>query len=204
MKYTLFIVSLILAACAGTSPDINPMKYPELLIQYPLPELPASVKLPPSFLDLEIFVQENGSVERVRLLTGSGSASWDSLAIQTIRQWRFLPARVDDHAISKWIRLRASIRYSEPLMMPLSGIFCRESSTSDTVYGLLESGAAFDELAKQYSSDPSASVGGMIGTVNIYTYPENVRRELENLDRNKYTHPIRYGNHYVIFKRLQE
>ena len=55
-----------------------------------------------------------------------------------------------------------------------------------------------------YSVDPSREMGGMLGKVNINVFPENIRRPLSKLDMNDYTKPIKYGDLYAIFKRLEK
>jgi hypothetical protein len=47
-------------------------------------------------------------------------------------------------------------------------------------------------------------MGGMLGEVNINVFPENIRRPLSKLVMNDYTKPIKYGDLYAIFKRLDK
>jgi parvulin-like peptidyl-prolyl isomerase len=47
-------------------------------------------------------------------------------------------------------------------------------------------------------------MNGILGEVNINLYPENIRKPLGKLNVNGYTEPIKYGDLYAIFKRLEK
>ena len=55
----------------------------------------------------------------------------------------------------------------------------------------------------KYSVDPSREMGGILGKVNINVFPENIRKPLSKLVTDEYTKPIKYGDLYAIFKRLE-
>jgi parvulin-like peptidyl-prolyl isomerase len=83
-------------------------------------------------------------------------------------------------------------------------ILCTTAEEADTVYKALEQGRDFSELAMKYSVDPSREMNGILGEVNINMYPEDIRWTLQKLDVNEYTQPIKYGDLYAIFKRLNK
>jgi protein TonB len=177
---------------------------PLLLFQSPLPALPASVEKLPSEISLAVFVLENGTVEQVRFSKSSGSSEWDSLAVSAIKQWRFSPARVNNKPFSTWFHMRAPLHYASPLLLSLAEILCATKETADSIYEALEQGQEFSTLVNQYSIDTSRENHGIIGEVDVYCYPENVRNTLKGLDIGDYTKPLLYGNHYAIFKRLKK
>jgi TonB family protein len=53
---------------------------------------------------LDVHVGADGTVLEVRLRRSSGSTTLDRSAIDTVRRWRFTPARVDGQAIDAWYR----------------------------------------------------------------------------------------------------
>jgi parvulin-like peptidyl-prolyl isomerase len=88
--------------------------------------------------------------------------------------------------------------------MNLAEILCTTPEESDSVYEAIEHGHDFGELAMRYSVDPSREMKGILGEVNINMYPENIYKSIEDLAINGYTKPIKYGDLYVIFKRLEK
>ena len=198
---------LVLCLCVGcfigcsSTQKTADISAPRLLIHQPLPLLPESINKPPSLLDLSMLIGENGSVIEVQLLSSSGSASWDSLATATMRQWRFVPAREKDKPISTWLRLQASVQYETPHYVSLVEMLCTTQEEADTAYNALEQGRDFGDLVMQYSTAPSRNKKGALGEIDINCYPENIRRILGQLRVDKYTRPIKFGDKYIIFMR---
>jgi len=184
--------------------QISESDAPQLLFQSPLPALPTSIEKLPSEISLAVFVLENGTVEQVRFSKSSGSNEWDSLAVSAIKQWRFSPARLNSKPFSTWYHLRAPLHYASPLLFSLAEILCVTKEIADSIYEALDQGKEFSKLAKQYSIDTSRDNHGIIGEVDVYCYPENIRSTLKGLDIEDYTKPLLYGNHYVIFKRIKK
>ncbi|MBY0269377.1 MAG: energy transducer TonB [Burkholderiales bacterium] len=52
---------------------------------------------------LRVFVDERGLPARVEMRTSSGHDRLDGIALETVRQWKFVPARRGDQAISAWV-----------------------------------------------------------------------------------------------------
>jgi TonB family protein len=177
---------------------------PQLLFQSPLPALPESIQKKPSEINLAVFILENGTVEQVRFSKSSGSHEWDSLAALVIKQWRFSPARIDNKLISTWFHIQARLRYANPLPLSLAEIVCATKDIADSVYEALKQRQDFSELVNRYSIDSTRENHGIIGEVNAYCYPENIRLILTHLEIEDYTKPILYGDQYVIFKRIKK
>jgi TonB family protein len=177
---------------------------PQLLFQYPLPAVPESIKQFSFDLDMVLFILADGTVDKVRLLKGSDDSKWDTLAVESIKRWRFKSARMNNQPISTWYHLKTTVRYASPQLESLAEILCTTAEEADTVYKALEQGRDFSELAMKYSVDPSREMNGILGEVNINMYPEDIRWTLQKLDVNEYTQPIKYGDLYAIFKRLNK
>jgi protein TonB len=52
---------------------------------------------------LRVLVTANGAADAVELRTSSGSARLDQAAIDTVKRWRFVPARQGDQAVAAWV-----------------------------------------------------------------------------------------------------
>ena len=129
-----FIILLCLGCLIGCSTmrQTTDASIPQILIQYPLPIVPESISRTYFGLDIILFVLNDGSVENVRFIKGSGDDSWDSLAIETIKRWRFTPARIDNQPISTWTRLRTTVKYANPQYISLAEILCTTVEEADS------------------------------------------------------------------------
>ena len=52
---------------------------------------------------LRVLVNPQGGADRVELRTSSGSVRLDDAALETVRRWRFVPARQGDQPIAAWV-----------------------------------------------------------------------------------------------------
>ena len=204
MKSVIICLCLLCLIGCSSMKQTSDGSAPQVLIQSQLPQIPESIQKPIFELDVVMFVMEDGTVGKTRMLKGSGDAAWDSLALSSIKQWRFTPARMDNKPVGSWFHMQSSLRYADPQYMKLAEILCTSIEEADSVYKVIEQGQNFNELAMRYSVDPSREMGGMLGELNINVFPENIRKPLSKLDVNDYTKPIKYGDLYAIFKRLEK
>jgi hypothetical protein len=174
---------------------------PQLLIQYPLPNISQSIARPNLRLEMDLLILEDGSVGTVKIINGSGNSIWDSLAAETILKWKYSPAHVDHHNIRIWMRQIAIVEYQDPQYLHLAEILCPTIEEADSIYAALENGKNFDELAALQKTLPDFDKNGDLGNVDIRLYPERIRCTLAFLTRESYTKPLKYGDKYVIFKR---
>jgi TonB family protein len=203
MRNILFLLFILCLAGCSTMKMATDESVPQLLFQYPLPTVPETISRSSFDLDIVLFILTDGTVDKARILKGSGDSEWDLQAIESIKKWRFTSARMNNQPISTWYHLRTTVRYANPKVLLLAEILCAAPEEADTVYKALEQGGDFSELAMKYSVDPSREMKGLLGEININMYPENIREVLGKLDPNEYTKPIKYGDLYAIFKRLK-
>ena len=52
---------------------------------------------------LRVLVGANGEAQRVELKTSSGFERLDAAALETVRQWKFVPARLGGEAVAAWV-----------------------------------------------------------------------------------------------------
>lgn len=196
-------IIIVFIGCIPTQ-QVSEISIPQILVQDPLPALPEAVQNPPSEIAMALYIKEDGSVSRVRFVKGGVNTIWDSLATSTILRWQFVPARMNDKPINTWFYLKAPIRYQIPELFTLAEIVCDEKETIDSIYQELMHGQDFGELAQRRSVAPSREKKGEVGDVNIYCYPQNIRRHISLLGFNQITEPLKYGERYIVFKRLKK
>ncbi|MDT0619173.1 energy transducer TonB [Salinisphaera sp. P385] len=61
---------------------------------------------------LSVLVDENGSVEQVKVLSAEPGGVFDQIAAQGIQQWRFTPAKYKGETVKTWVRQRISFDLS--------------------------------------------------------------------------------------------
>jgi TonB family protein len=200
---TFSLCLLFLFGCASSQKTID-NSVPQLLVKYPLPAIPKRVYNSNFEIEMYLQIAEDGTISQVKLLNGSGSNGWDSLAVIIIKQWRFSPAYRDSKPVASWLHQKVLVKYTDPLYLNLGEILCKTSSEADSVYTALKNGANFIELVMQHSIDISRSKNGELGEVNIYQYPEYISSILEHIQIDEFTKPIEYGYKYMILKRIRK
>jgi hypothetical protein len=184
--------------------QISDRSVPQLLMQSQFPPIPETITQPVIDLDIVMFILEDGTVGKIRMLRGTEDSTWDSLVLSSMRQWRFTPAKMDNKPVGSWFHMKTTVRYANPQYMNLAEILCTTVEKADSVYDAIGQGQNFNELAMRCSVDPSREMSRMLGEVNINLYPESIRKRLSRLMPDEYTKPIQYGDLYAIFKRLKK
>lgn len=204
MKNVVFILSVfIIAGCSTINQFDGEISSPELLKQYPLPSIPLSIYSPNFYLNLKLLVLEDGTVKHVTILNRTGDEVWDSLAQESISKWIYIPARIKDKPISIWVIQKVNIDIREPVYINLAEILCDSLKTAQRVYEGLRKNENFGEQASKFSVDPSRTNNGILGKVNTRIFPNYIQREIQNLSNDEFTEPIKYGDQFIIFKRIR-
>lgn len=83
-----------------TPPDFN-----AAYLDNPPPQYPAIAKRAgeQGKVVLRVLVAASGRADTVEVRTSSGSPRLDDAALETVRRWRFVPARQGDQAIAAWV-----------------------------------------------------------------------------------------------------
>jgi TonB family protein len=196
------LAALLLSGCATFQPTYAPDTLPRLVKQDPLPPWPFRTINNEVTLDINIRVGSDGSVKDVTFLTPGLSKEWDALALETIRAWKFSPAIAEGRPVALWLHQTLRLRFEEAAYLRLAEIVCRDQQAADSVYALLDEGVPFDSLARVCSISDSRTEGGFLGDVDLRTMPLSVRREVQNIRVDHFTHPILLGRNYVIYKCL--
>jgi len=186
------VSALLLAGCGTTHEGADPSERVELVSTTPLPPMPPGSPATGMKLTVLIHILPDGTVEEARMLGSSGSREWDSLALQSMRHWRFAPYRRDGAAVDLWFRQVVVVRSGEPTIMTIGELVSSGLHAADSLHGLLEEGADLDSLFRR-----------RLGTHDIAQYPKHVRDALGRLHPGEYTSPLRRGEEYVIYKRFR-
>ncbi len=196
LKYIIPAISitlLLLAGCGVTQEVAGPIERVELVSMTPLPPITLGSHQRGTTLNVLIHILPDGTVEDARMLRSSGDVEWDSLALQSMRQWRYVPYRRDSVPIGVWFRQQVVLKIQEPIIWTIGELVSSSPYEADSLYGLLEKGTDLDSLFRR-----------AIGTFDIARYPKNVRDALSRLDPGECTSPLRRGKEYVIYKRFEQ
>lgn len=196
MKYIIPAISitlLLLAGCGVTQEVATPTERVELVSMTPLPPITLGSYQTGMRLNVLIHILPDGTVEDARMLRSSGDVAWDSLAVRSMRQWRYAPYRRDGVPVDVWFRQQVVLKIQEPIIRTIGELVTSSPYEADSLYALLEKGADLDSLFRR-----------PIGTFDIARYPKNVRDALSRLDPGEYTSPLRRGGEYVIYKRFEQ
>ncbi len=192
---------LILAGCAAPRGTITPEPQSELIRLTPLPPVMSYAMAFGVKLTVLFNVLPDGTTREVSLLQSSGDPEWDSLAVDSLRQWCFTPVTGEREPAERWIRYGIVVQVQEPIVMRLAEMVLPDRRKADSLSTLLKGGANFDSLGVQTLKRGSGGSWKPPESVNIARYPGHVRETLSTLRADEITEPIRIGLNYVIFKR---
>ena len=203
MKPSVILICLLfLSGCSSIQQTTN-NHAPVLLVQHPFPSIPLYLSQPDVLLAADILIREDGSVADIKLHRGSGIKEWDAIAVATIRTWEYSPMRVNNIPVACWVNQKMRVRIAEPVLYSLSALLFPSYEIADSFYTYLSEGRKFEEVANSVSQFPALGKYIDIGKVDIHQYSEFIRISLTNLSKGEFTKPIKYDDHYIIFKRAQ-
>lgn len=205
MAYRSVVLCVVFLGCASTVPPSYLDESPRLVETTPLPPLPASVVTKKEVvLEVKLHVGADGTVRDLIWIASSRNKEWDSLAAGRIMAWKYRPASKEGKNVPIWVRQSVKVLSVEPEAILLSEIVCLEQATADSVYAMLKAGAAFEELARKYSTSETAQHGGYKGKVNLTIFPLALQDKLSRLREEEVTEPFPLGSGYVIYKRVRK
>jgi protein TonB len=100
------------APVAGPAPPIIPPSFNADYLHNPPPVYPpVSRRLgEQGRVVLQVLVSADGQAEQVEVRTSSGSPRLDTVALDTVRRWKFVPAKQGDRPIAAWVLVPISFR----------------------------------------------------------------------------------------------
>lgn len=204
MKKLAFLFCIILTfGCSSIKHDTSLSNMPLLLESNELPAIPQRIINYDFYLNFKMLVNEKGEVVKAILVDGLGIPEWDSSALDSVKKWKYDPARVDGTPVKLWLIQKVKVQIENPYYLTLSEIMCDSYDEALIVISKLSEGGDFGELAVKYSKDSSRDRYGFIGKKDINLYPPHISRELKKLSANQYSQPLLLGKKFVVFKRLK-
>jgi len=200
-KIIILLYLIVLTSCSLFRTEKDAITEPRLLKQSSLPAVPTSLYNHDFDFFCELVIDEDGNVQRAKMLSSSGDKLWDSLAAISLLDWKFTPALLNGTPIKKVIHNKINVVFVEPIIISLSEILCENKEAADSLYSALLNRRNFGELAKKYSIGASREIGGYLGPVDVQFYTKEIRQILNDLKENEFTEPLSYGSCYIIFKR---
>jgi periplasmic protein TonB len=100
------------APVAAPAPPIIPPNFNADYLHNPPPAYPSAARRlgEQGRVVLRVLVSADGRPEQVELQSPSGSPRLDSAALETVRRWKFVPARQDNRPIAAWVLVPISFR----------------------------------------------------------------------------------------------
>ncbi len=194
---------LLFAGCAAPHQATAPDSKTELILLTPLPPVTSYAMAFGMRLTALFDVRPDGTTKDVSLLQSSGDLQWDSLAVDSLRQWRFTPVPIGGEQTDRWLRYGVVVQVQEPVVMRLAEMVVPNRRKADSLSTLLKEGADFESLAMRTLPGGAEGVWNPPKQVNLARYPGHVRDVLTTLRPQQITEPIRIGLNYVIFKRYR-
>ncbi|HET7095752.1 MAG TPA: energy transducer TonB [Casimicrobiaceae bacterium] len=93
------------AASGPEPPPVTPPRFNADYLQNPAPPYPRIARQlgERGKVMLRVLVSSEGLPERVELKTSSGSSRLDESALETVKHWKFVPARQGEQNVSAWV-----------------------------------------------------------------------------------------------------
>lgn len=98
-------VATAAAAPTGAAAPITPARFDAAYLQNPPPPYPPLAKRmgEQGRVMLRVFVSAEGRADGIEVKASSGSPRLDQAALETVRTWRFVPARQGDKPVGAWV-----------------------------------------------------------------------------------------------------
>ncbi len=203
MKKIIFAIAILISFnCSPTQKLFVPDTLPELIYQAPLPALPPILSDRDITLELVILIDSSGQVKKAVWKVPTGYTEWDATALKQVEKWKFTPARYAGKSVDLWIRQSVKLETKEAKYYRLAEIVCHNIELADSLFALLKAGADFEEIARKHSQSESGKSSGILGEVDVRTYPVRVSEKISLLRIGEFSRPLKLGNHFVIIKRI--
>lgn len=204
MRYLFIIVMLLISGCTTLPERVEIRKAPEVISMTSLPPMTELSTLVKPEIVVIFLIQNDGSVDDVKLLESSGDPEWDSAAADSLKKWRFTAPSDDVDINGRWIRYRIRIEVEDPAYLNIGEIITSSKEEADSLYQLIRAGTDFIALVRELREETKIEAVIDPRLVNIARYPEHVRKQLRNLRINHYTRPVKVGDNYIIYKRFDD
>lgn len=147
-------------------------------------------------------IDEEGNVQRARIVNSSGESDLDSAALVAAKSWKYYPASKDGKALPIVIQQKVVFSTAPTETVSFYEILVGRKTLADSLWNLLESGANFSDLAEKFSEGKSAVIGGLRETVRYESLPTIIRSALQKLTPGQFSRPFELPDGtFMIVKR---
>jgi parvulin-like peptidyl-prolyl isomerase len=105
--------------------------------------------------------------------------------------------------VEVWVRQPLLVQLRDPIIRILAALVSATQQEADSLYSLVEHGTDFDSLLKQ-AVHASGLRSRPLGAVDISVYAPHLRDELLRLSEGEVSRPLRFGNGFILYKRLKK
>jgi protein TonB len=101
-------------AAPAAAAAVMPPRFDAAYLDNPAPPYPAIARRTgeEGRVMLRVLVSATGTAESIEVRTSSGSRRLDDAALETVRRWRFVPARQGDRSVAAWVLVPISFMLS--------------------------------------------------------------------------------------------
>lgn len=103
-------VEVVAAPAAEVAPPVTPPRFDADYLRNPSPAYPAMARRlgEQGRVILRVLVGADGAPREIEVRTSSGHERLDRAALDTVRQWKFVPARVGKEPVAAWVLVPVS------------------------------------------------------------------------------------------------
>jgi TonB family protein len=207
--FSLLAALSVLAAfvgCAG-SRDLR-SEYDTLpkLREYVAPVFPEELRQPQMNLEvlLDVRIDAEGNVLGVQMEKSSGETEIDLSAVSAVRKWKYYPATKDGKPLPAVVRQKVVFSVRPLTTVTFYEIVVSKKELADSLWKVLDAGADFAEIAKEFSEGESATRGGLRENVRYESLSATMKAEIDKLVPGQLSQPFQgEDGKYIIIKRNQ-
>jgi hypothetical protein len=202
MKSTLLVTVLFIVTLSGCKSS-RPM--PESSVQYPVrisafPPPIEQTRLREITIDIVLLVETDGRVSDA-LIVGPGlSSSWNAIAIDSVKTWRFSALTNTDKTEPTWYRRSVRVLFQDPTILPLAEIEMTSAEIADSVHQVLRNSFNFEAFVRENQLHPDIRIK-IDDETDLSQFPEFLRFELQSLRPERFTRPINLDGKFYIYRR---
>ncbi|PIU44955.1 MAG: hypothetical protein COS95_06405 [Ignavibacteriales bacterium CG07_land_8_20_14_0_80_59_12] len=150
-------------------------------------------------LRVRMHVTRDGEIDHIEPLFSTGNDAFVRIAIESIRLWRFSPARLGGKPVGVWVIQTFVVRLEAPSVHTIREILVSNKALADSLFVLLRAGAPFDSLARACSEAPSAPDGGLMRRIQLDVLPVGCRAAVRALKPGEVTSPLQRQEGWALY-----
>ncbi len=167
-----------------------------------LPVFPGETDSGELLLEVLFYINADGSVDDVQLQNTSGYESWDSLALDKMKQWRFKVPEEERSGII--LRKNINVQLLPSEILNLGVLIAESENDAKILHNRLRAGINFDRLVRQASENsPLIRDGYYLEEVDTIDFPADLSKILLDLEAGDYSRPVLWEGDFVIFRRYE-